>query len=1395
MPVYEEERLARVEQLLGMGDYTPDDPGTGGEPNPDQMTRPMYVRARENNDRSVSLFWSGASPVYQVHEFLTDPSSTLKATVTVGMRTSGPLVLGKTYEFAVRGVVGSEYTDWSERVRITIGQLPTSSPGGTGGWVDPGNEEPDPDEQPPPPPPDPPADQTTAAGRLGWGVPKWTEEFNYQGPPDPLKWSVYNGTGHSGNGVRSPDRVTVDGTKMIMTGLNGTGNTAGMMHKAKEVYGRYEWRARSRYTNDPTAPGDKDGGYHPVALIWPSKPYKPGTTEVVSWPYGGEYDPMENGEPGMQVAGCFHHYPSLDGQNYQIEAPDFPVDCREWNNFALEWTSTHLKGWVNGELWYTMSGGANAQRKAIQLMEEGRFCFQLDAFKSDATNIASTMEVDWLRFYPLIPITTPTDPGTGTPTNPGTNVSPWANTHADGVSMPVITGGGTAAAQSLSSLASAASGGVYNYTGSTIAAATSVDFTGKSNITIKGIKMSQGGKLTPKAGTNIILEIEAPYELTSGGETVKWVGQYNKVLITNSLFGPDTEPGTPTTTKNRYVQFGDSTSVGATHGRLTRSTLRCKAGPGNPVHAVGDTANATGGVRYTVVAHNLFQKVRPFDENDHETALMGISTLQLTNGQQIVEFNRFEDCRSEPEVISMKMNWSTIRGNTFHNCVGSLSLRHGDDGEIAHNWVYGFQEETGTGSYNRTSAGPRLYGARHKVHHNTIQVNGNGGSRPSATSLFESPLTLDYGDVAPGSTSNQHANIVSCMVERNLLVKCGNPVVVTKNYSTAPTGTVRNNWIVECANAGTDGVRAFNSAAKTGLSIGGNSIYATVAASGLSAGPGGHYVAPASQDMGSQAPYLTAEMVGRGSTFDPYGGATSPTQPGTGTPTTPTTPVQTLGVGGIAPPPGAILETQDRFGQAWTITSGGTDTNPKVYDGQNHTVGRITVQAKYVVVQNYRINPQSQYAVVVDADYFTLQNCDIKGVRVSGDGDLNAITLYRSYFKCKYNTAINYIDGDPGGSHTDFIQTWVSSSHPQPASNVEVIGNKVTGPHNTGRSSSIPSIHQIIMVESAGRGGNSGGSGTPSNWLVAENEFLDSWNQAVKTDFGDNFIFTRNKFTGSSDKVFQLDGTGNKVYSDNEFGSQYGSIGTTVTSGNGPALPGGTTGGGTTTPTTPPPVSTAQYPADILNLTPWKITLPIVSGGKVVEIRQPELARYTDKHFLVNTAKDGVIFRVWHGGGTTTNSSNPRSELREMNSTGSTEYNWNGTSGVHTQTVVGMVSRLTKVKPHVVLWQIHGGDDDTTVFRLEGSSLWITNGDETHAKLITSSFPLNQRYTLKGEVRNGVCSYWYNGVKIDYTLNITDTSCYFKAGNYLQSNPTSAPSESTSEYSEVTIYSVSVTHS
>lgn len=273
-------------------------------------------------------------------------------------------------------------------------------------------------------------------------------------------------------------------------------------------------------------------------------------------------------------------------------------------------------------------------------------------------------------------------------------------------------------------------------------------------------------------------------------------------------------------------------------------------------------------------------------------------------------------------------------------------------------------------------------------------------------------------------------------------------------------------------------------------------------------------------------------------------------------------PTQTLGVGGIATPAGAILATTDKPGTALTLTSSnsGTAGNPKVYDGGGHTIGRVTFDGcQYVIVQNYRIQSGNQYGVVFDeASNVTWQNCAVSNVRPSGDGDLNCITLWGgSNITIRYNDCTNFVGvSDPGGSHTDWLQTWVSSSHPNAARNVVIVGNKAVGPANPSRSNSVPSIHQCIMVEGAGHGGNSGGSGNPDGWFVAENTFGDSWNQCVKLDGASNFTFTRINFSGSSDKIFDLpSASGTKVYSDNTFGPSYGSIGATVTSGSGPATP------------------------------------------------------------------------------------------------------------------------------------------------------------------------------------------------------------------------------------------------
>jgi hypothetical protein len=288
--------------------------------------------------------------------------------------------------------------------------------------------------------------------------------------------------------------------------------------------------------------------------------------------------------------------------------------------------------------------------------------------------------------------------------------------------------------------------------------------------------------------------------------------------------------------------------------------------------------------------------------------------------------------------------------------------------------------------------------------------------------------------------------------------------------------------------------------------------------------------------------------------------------PSTGN-TTSTTGGQTLGVGGVATPaPASNVELNTSNRGAMNITVSGTSSQPRIYDGGGFSCGRIDINADWIVIQNYRINANSQYGAYLNGNNITFQNNDIKGVKLTGDGDLNAITAFGNNINIMYNTAINYVSGSPGSSHTDFIQTWVSSSHPVASSGWKIIGNKATGPSNPSRDNNIASIHQCVMAEGLNRGGNSGGSGDPNNWLIADNEFGDSWNQTIKLDGVDNVDITRNKFVGSSDKILDVSGASSNVkyWSDNVVtGSYSGGVGFGTTSGSGPASP--STGGGTTT--------------------------------------------------------------------------------------------------------------------------------------------------------------------------------------------------------------------------------------
>jgi hypothetical protein len=217
-----------------------------------------------------------------------------------------------------------------------------------------------------------------------------------------------------------------------------------------------------------------------------------------------------------------------------------------------------------------------------------------------------------------------------------------------------------------------------------------------------------------------------------------------------------------------------------------------------------------------------------------------------------------------------------------------------------------------------------------------------------------------------------------------------------------------------------------------------------------------------------------------------------------------------------------------------------------------------------------------------------------------------------------------------------------------------------------------------------------------------------------------------------------------------------------------------------------------SHPADVLDLANWKETLPTGSEGKPTEVSQPKLKTFSaDPWFTTAAGCTGVQFRAAVNGVTTSGSSYPRSELREM--AGGDQASWSTTEGTSTLTVDTSVTHLPADKPQVVVAQIHDSEDDVTVFRLEGSKLYVTKGNETHYKLADGNYQLGTRFTVRFVAAGGRISAFYNGTKVaDFAEE--SSGDYFKAGVYTQANCDKSSPCSTENYGETVVYGLTVAH-
>jgi hypothetical protein len=235
----------------------------------------------------------------------------------------------------------------------------------------------------------------------------------------------------------------------------------------------------------------------------------------------------------------------------------------------------------------------------------------------------------------------------------------------------------------------------------------------------------------------------------------------------------------------------------------------------------------------------------------------------------------------------------------------------------------------------------------------------------------------------------------------------------------------------------------------------------------------------------------------------------------------------------------------------------------------------------------------------------------------------------------------------------------------------------------------------------------------------------------------------------------------------------------------------------TATAVVAPAAPAGEHPAQVLDLSNWKITLPVNAegafSGRPFEILQPQLRAFTSAPYF-QVRGDGVQFRAPVNGVTTSGSRYPRSELREMAENGTKNASWATDSGVHTMVIEQAITAVPASKRHVVAGQIHDGNDDVLVVRLEHPRLYVDHNG-VDGPVLTPSYTLGTRFTVKIEASNGEIRVYYNGSAMSAdTYKKVGAGNYFKAGAYTQSNCTRETVCTAENFGEVVIYRLEVSH-
>lgn len=164
---------------------------------------------------------------------------------------------------------------------------------------------------------------------------------------------------------------------------------------------------------------------------------------------------------------------------------------------------------------------------------------------------------------------------------------------------------------------------------------------------------------------------------------------------------------------------GENLTISGTDQEVDYNTFQYKNAMGRFVAIRGEGKQIAERLH---IHHNYFNTAASQGgKNGAEAFQFGLSGFSMSLSNSVVEYNLFEKCEGENELISVKVGGVTLRYNTIRDCPAQFTLRHGNK-----NLVYG--------NYFKNTPGLRVFGDDHKIFSNYFEdckpaiTIGNGGA-------------------------------------------------------------------------------------------------------------------------------------------------------------------------------------------------------------------------------------------------------------------------------------------------------------------------------------------------------------------------------------------------------------------------------------------------------------------------------------------------------------------------------------------------------------------------------------------------------------------------------------------------------------------------------------------